>query len=424
MLWLVPPLLALALPTTPAAIDTLYPELDKLYLDLHQSPELSDHEEKTAAKLAAKLRALKYEVTTNVGGFGVVGVLKNGDGPTIMIRTDLDGLPVEEKTGLAYASKTITKDSAGQSVHTMHACGHDVHMTVWIGTAAMLAQQRASWRGTVMMVGQPAEENGSGARRMLKDGLFARFPKPTYAIALHDSADLAAGKVSIVSGWAMANVDSVDITVFGRGGHGSAPHLTIDPVVLGARIVVALQTIVSRENSPLDPAVITVGSFHAGTRYNIIPDEARLQLTVRSYKDDVRKKLLAAIERVTKGEAISAGAPEPRVTIAEGTPSTYNDPELCQRVEHTLKESLGATNVIAGRPVMGGEDFSEYGRAGVPSVIFWLGAVDPKKIAEAEATKASLPSLHSSAFAPERQPTIKTGVQALLAAVLDLLEKR
>jgi hippurate hydrolase len=414
---------AAAAPTTPAAVDALYPDLDKLYQDLHQSPELSDHEEMTANKLADRLRALGYEVTTHVGGFGVVGLLKNGAGPTVMIRTDLDALPVEEKSGLPYASKVTTKDDSGETVHVMHACGHDVHMTVWVGTAAMLAKQRDKWHGTVMMVGQPAEEKGAGARRMLKDGLFQRFAQPTYAIALHDSADLPAGKVTVVPGYALANTDSVDMIVIGRGGHGSTPHLSIDPIVLGARIVLALQTIVSRENAPIDPAVITVGSFQSGTRPNIIPDEAHLQITVRSYKDEVRKRLLSAIQRVAKGEAMSAGAPEPKITIAPGTPSTYNDPDLSQRVERTLKEVVGAENVLPGLPVMGGEDFSQYGRAGVPSVMFWLGAVDPKKHREAEAQKTTLPPLHSSIFAPDRTPTIKTGVRAMTGVALDLLGK-
>jgi amidohydrolase len=420
-----PVTLALAVALPPAnvpKVEPIFGELDKLYLDLHQSPELSDHEEKTAEKLADRLKKLGFEVTTRVGGFGIVALLKNGPGPTVMLRTDLDALPVEEKTGLAYASKEATKDESGATVPVMHACGHDLHMTAWIGAATLLAQAKDRWHGTLMMVGQPSEEKGQGARRMLKDGLFTRFPKPTYAIALHDSPVFAAGKVSVVPGYALANTDSVDITVIGRGGHGSSPQTAIDPIVLGARIVVALQTLVSRENNPLDPAVVTVGSFHAGTKHNIIPDEARLQLTVRSYKDDVRKRLLGGIERVAKGEALAAGAPEPKVRFGEGTPSTYNDPVLAKRVERALVEAIGASNVIPGEPVMGGEDFSEYGRAGVPAVIYWLGATEPKKLEQAKAQGTALPSLHSPLFAPERAPAIKTGVTTLVAAALDLLK--
>lgn len=408
-----------------AAVDAIYPEIEKLYLDLHQSPELSDHEEKTAAKLAARLKTLGFEVTTGIGGNGVVGILKNGEGPVVMVRTDLDGLPVEEKTGLPYASKVTTKGEGGAAVPVMHACGHDTHMSVWIGTATILSREKDRWHGTLMMVGQPAEEIGSGARRMLKDGLFTKFPKPTFAVALHGSAELPAGKASVVPNYALANVDSVDIVVHGRGGHGAAPHMTIDPIVIGARIVVALQTIVARENNPVDPAVVTVGSFHGGFKHNVIPDTVHLQLTVRSYKDEVRKKLLAAIERISKGEAAAAGAPTPpEVTVSEGTPATYNDPALSKRIEQTLAQTLGAANVVPQNPVMGGEDFSEYGRAGVPSVIFWLGSVDPKKFDAAKSSNTPLPSLHSPLFAPDRAPTLKTGIRGMSAVVLDLFAKR
>src|SRR5438132_6204727 len=303
-----------------AGLDPLYPDLQRLYLDLHQNPELSFHEEKTAAKLADRLRALGFEVTTGIAGTGVVGLLRNGAGPTVMIRTDLDALPVEEKTGLPYASKATTKDNSGATVPVMHACGHDVHMSSWIGTATLLSKGRDRWRGTLMMVGQPAEEMGGGARKMLADGLFTKFPKPDFAIAFHDNADMLAGQIAAVPGYALANVDSVDITIYGKGGHGAYPHMTVDPIVIAARTVVALQTIVGRANNPLDPAVATAGGIHGGTKHNVIPDEVKLQLTVRSYKDDVRKHLLEAIARIAKGEAAAAGAPkEPKIEVVDGT---------------------------------------------------------------------------------------------------------
>ena len=407
-----------------APLDAIYPELDKLYVDLHQSPELSFHEEKTAAKMADRLRALGFEVTTGVGKTGVVGILRNGKGPTVMLRTDLDALPVEEKTGVPYASKVTATDDAGETVRVMHACGHDVHMTSWIGAATLLSRAKERWRGTLMMVGQPAEEKGGGASKMLADGLFTRFPKPDFAFAIHDSAQVPSGKVEYVPGYALANVDSVDITIYGKGGHGAYPHTTIDPVVIAARTVLALQTIVGRENNPVDPAVVTVGSIHGGTKHNIIPDEVKLQLTVRSYKDDVRKHLLASIERIAKAEAAAAGAPKPPdVKRIEGTPATYNDPALTKRVADAIARGLGAGNVSEGQPVMGGEDFSEFGRAGVPATMFWVGAVEPKKYEASKAGGPRLPSLHSSEFAPDREATLRTGVRTVTLAALELLGK-
>jgi amidohydrolase len=414
--------------TDPAAssvlrpLDGIYSDLDALYVDLHRNPELSKQEQKTAAKMAARLKSLGFDVTTGVGGHGVVGLLRNGSGPTVMLRTDLDGLPVEEKTGLPYASKATALNAAGEKVPVMHACGHDVHMTSWIGAATLLSRAKDRWRGTLMMVGQPAEEGGAGALTMLKDGLFTRFPKPDFAFAIHDNADNPSGRVIQVPGFALANVDSVDITIFGKGGHGAYPHMTIDPIVIAARSVVALQTIVGRENNPLDPAVVTVGSFHGGTKHNIIPDEVKLQLTVRSYKDEVRKRLLAAIERIVTAEASAAGAPKPpQVAVTEGTPATFNDPALTKRLAASLARVLGAENVQEGQPVMGGEDFSEYGRAGVPATIFWVGAVEPKTWEAARAAGTPLPSLHSPLFAPDRERTIRTGVATMTAAALELL---
>ena len=407
-----------------AGLDAVYPDLRSLYVDLHQNPELSFHEEKTAARLAARLRALGFEVTTGIAGTGVVGLLRNGAGPTVMIRTDLDALPVEEKTGLPYASKATTKDNSGATVPVMHACGHDVHMSSWIGTATLLSKARDRWRGTLMMVGQPAEEMGGGARKMLADGLFTKFPKPDFAIAFHDNAEMAAGQIAAVPGYALANVDSVDVTIYGKGGHGAYPHRTVDPIVIAARTVVALQTIVGRENNPLDPAVVTVGSIHGGTKHNVIPDEVKLQLTVRSYKDDVRKHLLEAIARIAKGEAAAAGAPkEPKIEVVDGTPATYNDPALTRRLASMLARSLGAARIEEREPVMGAEDFSEYGRAGVPSAILWVGAVERKKYDAAKTSGATLPSLHSSEFAPDPEPTIKAGVTAMTLSALELLGK-
>ena len=409
-----------------AALPALYAELETLYIDLHRTPELSYHEERTAAKLAERLRGLGFEVTTGIGGHGLVGLLRNGEGPTVMVRTDLDGLPVEERTGLPYASTVRVQDPAtGGEVSVMHACGHDVHMTAWIGTATLLARSRSRWSGTLLLVGQPAEERGTGARAMLEAGLFERFPKPDFAVAIHDSADLPAGQVGAVSGYALANVDSVDITIHGKGGHGAYPHKTVDPVLIAARTVVALQSIVARENNPLDPAVVTVGSIHGGTKHNIIPDQVRLQLTVRSYKDDVRARLLAAIERIARAEAEAAGAPRPpEVMVSESTPATYNDPELTRRVTAAVAAALGKDRVVDVPPVMGAEDFSEFGRAGVPAVLLWVGAVEPETHRAANAEGRTLPSLHSPLFAPDRERTLRTAVATETAAALELLGRR
>jgi len=407
-----------------APLSAIYPDLEALYIDLHQNPELSGHEEKTSAKLAARLRALGYDVTERVGGYGVVAVMKNGKGPTVLVRADMDALPVEEKTGLPYASKVRAKDDDGTVVPVMHACGHDVHMTSLIGAATLLARAKSRWRGTLVLIAQPAEELGGGARKMLDDGLLTRFPRPDFAVALHDNPHLPAGQVSVPVGYAFANVDSVDITIFGRGGHGSAPQNTVDPIVIAARTVLALQTIVSRENDPRDPAVVTVGSIRGGTKHNIIPDEVKLQLTVRSYKEEVRNKLIAAIARITKAEAAAAGAPkEPLVVVDPArTYATYNDPALSKRLAAAFAKTFGAGNVVDFAPVMGGEDFGEIGmEAKIPSVILWVGAADPQKIAAAGGDLTKLPWIHSSLWAPDREPTLKTGSAALTIAALELL---
>ena len=411
--------------TALAPLDALYPDLEKFYVDLHRNPELSFHEEKTAGKLAERLRALGYEVTTGVGKTGVVAVMKNGKGPTVLIRADMDALPVEEKTGLAYASKATATDDSGATVPVMHACGHDVHVTALVGAATLLAKAKDRWRGTLVLIGQPAEEKGGGASAMIQDGLLTRFPKPDFAIALHDSASEPAGQIGVTPGYALANVDSVDITIYGRGGHGSAPQATVDPIVIAARTVVALQTIVARENDPRDPAVVTVGSIHGGTKHNIIPDEVKLQLTVRSYKDEVRKRLLSAIERIAKAEAAAANAPkEPTVTASEGGNATYNDPALAKRLMTAFAAAFGSSRVVETQPIMAAEDFGEIGKAaGAPSVIFWVGGVEKAKYEEVRGDATRLPSLHSSLWAPDREPTIKTGAATLAVAALDLLGK-
>jgi hippurate hydrolase len=409
---------------TPSAqeIDAIYPALQTTYIDLHEHPELSFHEVETARKMAEGLRKLGFEVTPGVGGTGVVGVLKNGNGPTVLIRTDMDALPVPERTGLPYASKVMVKDDTGHDVPVMHACGHDFHMTSWLGTATLLSQNKNRWRGTVVMIGQPAEERVAGAAAMLKDGLFTRFPKPNYAIAIHDSAEFPAGSVSVIPGFTAANADSVDITVFGRGGHGAHPEKSVDPIVLAARIILSLQTIVSRETNPLDPAVVTVGSIHGGTKGNIIPDEVKLELTIRSYKDEVRAHTIEAIQRICKAEAMAAGAQkEPLVTVKETVHATYNDPELSGRLITALKKSLGDDRVLKGDPIMGAEDFSEFGRAGIPSVIFWIGATDPQKLAQSKQSGVPVPGTHSSLFAPSLPDSLKTAIRAESTAAFELL---
>jgi len=407
-------------------LDAELSDLENLYKHLHSHPELSLQERETAARMAKELSALGFEVTTGVGGTGVVGLLKNGPGPIVLVRTDLDALPVSERTNRPYASMVKVRDKAGNEVGVMHACGHDMHMTCWVGTARVLASMKDAWKGTLMFIGQPAEEIGSGARMMLDDGLFKRFPKPDFALALHCDSRLQTGKVAFTEGLALANVDSVDILVKGRGGHGSAPHTTVDPIVVASRIVLDLQTIVSRETNPLDPCVITVGSIHGGTKHNIIPNECKLQITVRTTKDEVRNHTLEAIERIAKAAAAVAGAPEPEVKIDpnEFTPSLANDRTLTRRTVGVFKQVLGEANVEERPPVMGGEDFSRYGRAGVPIFMFWLGTIPEARWAAAHREGGTpLPSLHSDLFWPEPQPSIRTGVLAMSHAILNLVGK-
>ena len=391
---------------------------------------MSFHEEKTSARLADELKHAGFEVTTGVGGYGVVAVLKNGSGPVVLVRSDLDALPVKEQTGLPYASTVTTKDDAGKEVPVMHACGHDVHITSLIGVARVLAQLKEHWRGTLVLIGQPAEERGGGARRMLADGLFTRFPRPDVCLALHDDAEIPAGTVAYTSGFAQANVDMLDITIHGVGGHGAYPHKTKDPVVLAAQIILDCKPSSAAKFEPGEPAVVTVGSIHGGTKHNIIPDEVLLQLTVRSYTDEARQQILDAIKRIVRGQALAAGIPEdrlPEVKLSDDfTPATYNNPELTERLAGVFKSWLGDANVIKKKPTMGGEDFSEYGRTEnkIPICMFSVGGVKPGDIKESERTGKSLPSLHSSLWAPLPEPTIKTAVTAMSAAVLELMGKQ
>ncbi|GAA0786942.1 MULTISPECIES: M20 metallopeptidase family protein [Pseudomonadati] len=406
------------------------PQLEKLYLYLHQNPELSYQEKNSSERMAKELAKLGFKVTKNFGGYGVVGVFENGAGPTIMIRADTDGLPIIEQTGKPYASKATTVDANNNTVGIMHGCGHDIHMTSLIGTAQQLIQHKADWKGTLMMVAQPAEEVGGGAKAMLKQGLFSQFPTPNAVLGLHVSASIPAGKVGVVSGYALANVDSVDIHIKGKGGHGAYPHTTIDPVVLAARTVLALQTIPSREVSPLEPNVVTVGSIHGGSKHNIISNEVMLQLTLRSYNPEVRTQQIEAIKRITRGIAISAGLPEdlmPEVKVHddETIPSTYNDPTLAAKVKASIEAEIGANNVEIAPPVMAGEDFGLYGRTAekVPITLFWLGAVEPTLYADSVTKGISLPSLHSSQFAPDYPVTIATGVKAMTRTAMDLFNQ-
>jgi amidohydrolase len=403
-----------------------YPRLGALYKRLHSHPELSSQEAHTSARLAKELEGTGFHVTRHVGGFGLVAVLRNGPGPTVLVRTEMDALPVVEKTGLPYASTVRTRDRRGNEVGVMHACGHDVHMACWVGTARVLAGLRDRWRGTLVFIAQPAEETGTGADRMLEGGLFRRFPRPDYCLALHCDAQLPVGHVAFTRGLAMANVDTVDITVRGKGGHGASPHLTVDPVVLSARLILDLQTLVSRENNPTDPLVVTVGSIHGGTKHNVIPDEVRLQLTVRSTRDSSRKRALEGIARMARAAAAGAGAPEPVLNIHPSafTPALLNDGGLAERTAAVFRATLGEGHVHECPPRMLGEDFAVYGRQGVPVFLYFLGTQPPELVAESEREGGHpLPSLHSDQFHPLPEPTIKTGVLTMSRAVLNLLGK-
>jgi amidohydrolase len=417
-----------------ALVDQQLPSLLTTYKSIHAAPELSHHEAQTSALLAEELRKAGYSVTERVGkypdgsqAYGVVGILKNGAGPTLLVRTDLDALPVTEDTGLPYASTVRSKNPAGQDVGVMHACGHDIHITTMIGVARNMAALKSQWHGTLMLIGQPSEETIDGAKAMMADHLYERFGRPDMAIALHDS-NFAAGKVSVVSGPALASSTSINVTMRGVGTHGAAPEAGKDPIVMASEFVVALQTIVSRSIPPDQPAVVTVGDIHGGTKRNIIPDEVKMELTTRCYSEAVRQTIISGVDRTAKGIAIAAGVPEDRMPIVkvlddESTPATIDDVELSARLRKIFIAKLGAENVIDRQAIMGSEDFGIFSMDHkIPAVIFWLGAYDPKKIAESERTGVALPSPHSPFFAPLPEPTLRTGVTVMTDAALALLQ--
>lgn len=411
---------------SPGELQALYPDVEALYVDLHRNPELSFQETQTAAKLAARVRALGFEVTTGVGGTGIVAVLRNGPGPTVMLRTELDALPVAEATGLPFASRVVATNAAGQPTPVMHACGHDLHMAAWAGTARLMAEHRDRWRGTLMLVGQPAEEVLAGAAAMLKDGLFTRFPRPDAVLSLHDDDTLPSGTIGWHAGDFRSMSDAVTVTVYGRGGHAAMPHNTVDPVLLAARIVVSLQSIVARETSPVEPVVVTVGSIHGGTAGNVIPDEVRLQLSVRTYTPEVRARTLAAIQRIAKGEALAAGAPrEPLVEAPRQAGAVvHNDPAMTLRLARALERALGANTVVEMPRKMTSEDFAEYGRAGVPAVLLHVGAVARDRLDAARQTGIPVPAPHSAQWAPDLEPTLTGAIRAEVTALLELLRAR
>ncbi|MDA3905343.1 MAG: amidohydrolase [Bacteroidales bacterium] len=411
-------------------VDNQIKKAKEIYIDLHQSPELSLMEFKTAKKMAAKLAELGFEVTTNIGGNGVVGVFKNGKGKTILLRTDMDALPIKENTGLDFSSRIITKDFEGKVAPAMHACGHDMHMTTWLGTLQALISLKKEWQGTIVAIAQPAEEVSGGSNAMIADGLFKRFPKPDYALAYHVSAELPSGTIGYYPGAIFAGVNSVDIQVFGQGGHGAMPHTTIDPVVLASRIVLDIQTIVSREINPVHPAVVTVGSIHGGTKHNIIPDQVDLQLTVRFFSDETYNKILEALQRITKGIAISSGLPKEKWPIVKTsnqfTPPVVNNAELVSKAIQPMKKLLGDNNVIQVEPLTVGEDFGKYGRTeeNIPIALFWLGGVNKTKYQDHIENGTVLPGLHNAAFFPDFEPSYKTGVSAMTSAMIQLFNEK
>ena len=434
-------LFALLLPTMslaqdlPSLVNSELPQLVTTYKELHEHPELSHQEKQTSALLADALRKAGFTVTENVGkyedgsqAYGVVAVMKNGAGPTVLVRTDMDALPVEEKTGLPYASKVRSKNEVGDDVGVMHACGHDIHITTMIGVARAISQMKSQWHGTLILVGQPSEERVDGARAMLTDNLYTRFGKPDFAIAFHDDGNLEAGKVTVVSGPAFAAVNSVDVIMRGVGSHGARPEASKDPIVLSAEFIMMIQTIVSRQIPPQDPAVVTVGAIHGGTKRNIIPDEVRMNLTIRSFNGDVQKQILADLKRTAEGIAIAGGVPSDRMPVVsilpESSPVTYNDPALADRLRAVCVRALGASNVVPSRPAMVSEDFGLFGMdRQIPAVQLGVGAVAPEKVAESQRTGTPLPSLHSALFAPLPEPTIRTAVIVMTSSVLDLMSK-
>ncbi len=430
-------LLADSILAAPASAATLndairadLPLLMNVYRDMHANPELSMQEVRTPAKMAPEMCKLGFEVTEHVGKSGLIAVLRNGPGPVLMLRADMDALPVKEQTGLPFASKAIGKLPDGSPTPVMHACGHDTHIAAWLGTARRLAAMKGQWSGTLVMNLQSGEETGEGARAMLGDGLYTRFPKPNYVLAFHDSAILPAGMIGLTPGYTTASVDNVDVTVRGVGGHGASPQSTKDPIVIASRIVIALQTLVSREKNPLDPAVLTVGSFQAGNKHNVIPDEAKLQLTVRTYKPEVRKLLLDGIARIARGEAISAGVPDDRmpvVTIREDqhTPATLNSEKFANRTLELFTSHFGAERTTVLQPFMVGEDVGRYwlNDPSVEGTLFWIGGVPQAKWDAAGGDTTKLPSLHSPFWAPDAEVVISTATEAMSLAALDVLKK-
>lgn len=409
-------------------VDAQYSSLEQLYKNLHEHPELAEHEKETSKIIADELKKLGFEVFEKIGGYGLAGVLKNGAGPTLLIRADMDALPIEEKTGLPFASKAKGMNAAGNEVSVMHACGHDLHMSVFIGTARVLSQLRKQWKGTLVLIAQPAEEVGFGADKMLKDGLYNKVPYPDYALALHNNATLPSGTIGYNVKNFMASVDMMNISVFGKGGHGAAPHQTVDPIVLSSQMIQAFQLIVSREINPLEPAVITVGSIHGGTVHNIIPDEVRLQLTLRSYSPEVREQIKTSINNKAKYLALQAGLPPekaPLITINEGlVPATINDEKLVRQLLPVFEAAIGSKNVIEVQPSMIGEDFSRFANheKKSPLCMFWLGTASPEKISKSQKSGVPLPSLHTSMYAPDLTPSMKTGILAMSVAALSLLK--
>jgi hippurate hydrolase len=416
-----------------ASVQRQLPALTETYKHLHRSPELSRHEEQTSAFVAGELRKLGYTVTEHVGkyadgaqAFGVVAVLENGAGPRLLIRTDMDALPVEEKTGLDYASTVKTTNAQGQQVSVMHACGHDLHMTVLLGAARERAARKSQWHGTLMLVGQPAEEVVQGAAALMADRLYERFGRPDFVLSEHDSAEVPAGSVALKGGPLLAGATTINVTMRGIGGHGSAPQSGKDPIVLAAEFVLVAQTIVSRQIDPQQPAVLTVGTIHGGTKNNIIPDEVTMGLTLRTYSPAVRDQIVAAVRRTAQGLAESYGIPAdrmPTVTLGESTPATVNDPAMNERVRAAAASALGTERVLEARAVMGSEDVGQLALDGkIPAVMYWLGAADPEKLAESRKSGVALPSLHSALFAPVYAPAITTGVTAMTAVAMDLLK--
>jgi len=410
-------------------IETEIPYLRELYIDIHKNPEISLMEKETSIKLANELRKVGFEVEENFGGYGIVGILKNGEGPTILYRTDMDALPMEEKTGLPYASKVITKNIDGNDVGTMHSCGHDMHMTVWTGTARALVDRKSEWNGTIIMIGQPAEEIGAGAAMMLNAGLYEKYPIPDYGIALHASPTIPSGKVGFGKGYIMANTESVDIKIFGQGSHGAVPHMSIDPIVTASMIVMELQTIVSRNLNPLDDAVITVGSIKGGTKHNIIPDEVNLQLTIRTYKEEVRNLIHKRIKEICNGIAASMGLDEskwPKIIMPEQyTPANYNDELLIDIMTNVSNSIIGKENVVTVEPQMVGEDFARYGstKENIPTAMYWLGTVPKERMDKYNAGEYALPALHSPFYYPEIDNTIRTGVKVSTESLIELFNK-